>query len=99
MKDQTDPSVAATAMVAERGTAIYLVEQPNGTKRKILRPLGSYAAFLERGVDPTIVAGKWVPDRVSTLVSLQASLCKGVKCVDSCVNPGCICDPMSQTCV
>lgn len=99
MKDQTDPAVRGNINPAENGTAILLVRQSDGSKRKEMHSLGSYLSFSQMADRPDVVACKWVPDRVMSFRALQASQCAGVACVDRCVHPGCMCDPDTNICV
>jgi hypothetical protein len=39
------------------------------------------------------VAFKWIPHSVASIFELRTNACGG-RCVDSCVVPGCICNPL-----
>lgn len=99
MQDQTEPVFSVGTGVLEPGTAVLLLLEPSGTRRKALVYVESFADFEAIGKSPDVVAGKWVPESVARYEQLKNSPCAGVVCVNSCVHPGCVCDPVSQTCV
>lgn len=99
MKDQTEQSAGVMVATLGDGTAIFLLRQADGSKRKEMTPMNSYGTFLELATNPDVVACKWVPSKQMSYQLLSRSQCAGVPCVDRCVHPGCICDPDTNTCV
>lgn len=99
MKDQTEQSAGVMVATLGDGTAILLLRQADGSKRKEMVRLDSYKKFLKFADNPDVVACKWVPSKQMSYQLLSQSQCAGVPCVDRCVHPGCICNPDTNMCV
>jgi hypothetical protein len=100
-QNQTDPKWLNPADPDELGTGLFLVadvqttEQPLATKREPVKDL-TYLACIQRG--HLTIAFKWIPHRIASYSTIANKVCNPEPCVLTCVEAGCICDPVSGVC-
>jgi hypothetical protein len=91
LQDQTDPNWLGQP--DELGTGIFLV--PDVTKavpRAVNKMWVQTITYTDCQIRGTLtVAFKWVPNRVASFIDMQSKPCVPHTCVDTCVEPGCVC--------
>lgn len=102
MFDQTDIEWKRKATPADLGTGIVLLRSNSPEifkpSKKILIPNIRYDDLRDKVKELDATAMKWVPGFVASYDKLQAAACAPTPCTDTCVEPGCICDPNECVC-
>jgi len=101
MDNQTNPEWLIELTPESLGTGIFLMpdvfSERFGDMIAPAVPNITYGNCIQRGM--FAVAFKWVPERISTYEALLKSpKCYG-PCVDTCKQPGCICNKITGQCV
>jgi hypothetical protein len=102
MFDQTKMEWQRKAAPEELGTGIVLLRSnsPEVFKpsKKMLIPNVRYDQFKNKVKELDAIAMKWVPGFVASYEALLAAACEPKPCTETCVQPGCICDPDECVC-
>ena len=90
LKDQTDPTWMSPP--DQRGFGFFLVPdvtspKPRAVRKELVEDI-SYSECVQRG--ELCIAFKWVPPWIESVSLLSATQC-GHPCIDTCVEPGCVC--------
>lgn len=108
MHNQTMTEWLAGVTPDTPGTGIFLLpvlelpvpETPPGVSPFVRRHLVRGVTYpWTVNVGRYVSAFKWVPESIASYDSLLKSNCTGVFCVDSCLDPGCVCDQNTSLCV
>jgi|SRR5215831_9675389 len=115
MYDQTDWNWLANLTVNQLGTGIYLlpVKPPqvpppvtgppfspsSGPTNKLFQPGITYDVCKQNACRAKASVFRWVPETIASFTVIQQTQCPDLKCTDTCVTPGCICDPDIGQCV
>ncbi len=84
----------------ELGTGIFLIADVEsdiyGAAKKVFVGDITYSECIKRG--QFVMAFKWIPNSKAQLSDLQSTSCTPHKCVDSCVEDGCMCNKIQGIC-
>ncbi len=99
MQNQTNVDWLVDLGSDQLGTGLFLIPDVRvnvfGAAFKHLIPDITYTDCIMRGA--FVIAVKWVPHTIADFQTLQGTGC-GRRCVATCVEPGCICNPYRGQC-
>jgi hypothetical protein len=102
MWDQTDHQWLTNLKFSDPGTGVFLVPAPNDESIKAVRKMHvggiTYPMCVRLGGDIHAVAIKWVPETIASIGDLRDTTCTRRECKDTCVKPGCLCNPDTNVC-
>jgi hypothetical protein len=79
-------------------TAPPLFPSRFGPPYKRLEPGVTYDACKQNACTVQAMVFKWVPHTIASFSDIQQTQCSAGPCTDTCVTPGCICNPDKLVC-